>query len=55
MYTTKEGIEEIKSNPQVYTPKEGIEEIKNNTQLYTTYEGMQKTLGIHYLREGRRD
>ena len=55
MYTTKEGIEEIKSKPQVYTPKEGIEEIKNNAQLYTTYEGMQKTLGIHYLREGRRD
>ena len=45
----------MKSNPLVYTAEGSIEEIENNAQLYTTYEGMQKTLGIHYLREGRRD
>ena len=27
IYTTQEGIEEIKNNPQVYTTQEGIEQI----------------------------
>ena len=30
IYTTQEGIEEIKNNPQVYTTQEGMQEIKNN-------------------------
>ena len=34
MYTTQEGIEEIKINPQVYTTQEGIEEIKKTPQVY---------------------
>ena len=29
VYTTQEGMQEIKNNPQVYTTQEGIEEIKN--------------------------
>ena len=36
IYTSQEGIEEIKNNPQVYTTQEGIEEIKNKPQVYTT-------------------
>ena len=30
VYTTQEGIDGIKSNPQVYTTQECIEEIKSN-------------------------
>ena len=30
------------NNPQVYTTQEGMQEIKNNPQVYTTQEGMQE-------------
>ena len=46
-------------NPQVYTTQEGIEEIKNNLQVYTTQEGIgeinNESSGIHYLRGYARD
>ncbi|RMX42115.1 hypothetical protein pdam_00001331 [Pocillopora damicornis] len=43
VYTTQEGIEDIKNNSQdfwaeVYATLEGKEEIKNNPQVYTTQE-----------------
>ena len=40
VYTTQEGIGEIKSNPQVYTTQEGMQEIINNPQVCTTQESM---------------
>ena len=33
MYTTQEGIEQIKYNPQVYNSQGDIEEIKSNPQV----------------------
>ena len=33
MYTTQEGIEQIKYNPQVYNNKGDIKEIKSNPQV----------------------
>ena len=33
MYTTQEGIEQIKYNPQVYNNKRDIKEIKSNPQV----------------------
>ena len=46
VYTTQEGIGEIKNNPQVCTTQEGTREIKNESlgihypQVYTTQEGI---------------
>ena len=43
VYTTQEGIGEIKNNPQqVYTTQEGMQETKNNPQVYTTQEGIEE-------------
>ena len=42
VYTTQEGIGEIKNNPQVYTIQQGEEEIKNNPQVYTIQEGIEE-------------
>ena len=33
LYTTQEGMGEIKSNPEVYTTQEGIGEIKNESSV----------------------
>ena len=59
MYTTQEGKEQIKNNPQVNTTQESIGEIKSNPQVYTTQQGIEEILkkpsGIHYPREYRRD
>ena len=33
MYTTQEGIEQIKYNPQVYNSQGDIEDIKSNPQV----------------------
>ena len=58
MYTTQEGMQEIKNIPQVYTTQEGIGAIEDNPQVYTTQEGMQeikKPSGIHYPRGYRSD
>ena len=29
------------NNPQVYTTQEGMQEIKNNPQVYSTQEGIE--------------
>ena len=58
VYTTQEGMEEIKkkplgmhyprgygrdkNNPQVYNTQWGIEEIKHNPQEYITQEGIEE-------------
>ena len=53
------GYRRGKKNPQVYTTQEGIGEIKNNPQVCTTQEGTREikneSLGIHYSRRYRRD
>ena len=38
VYTTQEGIKEIKNKPQVYTTQEGLKEIKSTSQIYSTRE-----------------
>ena len=51
MYTTRKGLEEIKSNPQVYTTQEGIEEINNNPQVYTNQEGTKNWIHTNLYQE----
>ena len=44
MYSTQEGIEKIKSNPQAYTTQEDIygKDLKYYPQVYTTQEGIEE-------------
>ena len=51
VYTTQEGMQEIKNSPQVYTTQEGMLQIKNNPQVYTTQEGTKNWIHTNFYQD----